>query len=290
MATTTNLLQLPCEIILNVFNYLPLHDLQTCRCTNKALHILIRDSVVLQYKMALETAQAEDNPCSLAPYSEKLEDLRASEEAWSMVKPKFAVQIPVQHHPSGIYDLTGGAYLLGNIDRKTLHYLKLPRTLRDDRSWRSVTVDRTIIDMGLCVFEHDLIVIITTHRREQTEPAMFDIELTLREFSSDQRHPQAKEERILVMTSPYEKPAVGIEIVGDHLVLILTFYHHPHQPNDRVFIYEWRTSVLKANTSSSSQTHMQTPSRSFASHPSQPSRALRPSSLSHYPVSSRAAR
>ncbi|CAA7261285.1 unnamed protein product [Cyclocybe aegerita] len=249
MATTSRLLQLPPEIIIDILSYLSPHDLRSCQLTNREPHMLIRCSVLLQYKTALETAQAEDNPCSLAPYSEKIEDLRSSEEAWSMVKPKFAVSIPVKHHPSGIYDLTGGTYLLGNVDRKTLHYLKLPRTPYDDTRWRSVRVDRTIIDMGLCVFEHDLIAIVTTHRKEQIEPALFDIELTLREFSSDRRHPQAKEERILVMTSPYEKPAIGIEIVGDNLVLILTFYNHRDKPDDRVFIYEWRTSVLKASFS-----------------------------------------
>ncbi|CAA7261077.1 unnamed protein product [Cyclocybe aegerita] len=217
-----NLLQLPPEILLCVLEYLSPHNLVLCQLTNRQLRTLIHNSVVLQYNMALAVARAEDNPYSSAPLSKKLEHLRVSEDAWSMLKPKFKVEIlvPVPHQTSGIYDLTGGAYLLGSIDQRAIHYIKLPRKLDDDTSWR--------------------------HQRELTEPASYGIELTLREFSSGQRHPQAKEERILVMTSLFKKPAISIEIVGDHIFLILTFHDYPEKPDDQVFIYEWWSSILKA--------------------------------------------
>lgn len=46
------------------------------------------------------------------------------------------------------------------------------------------------------------------------------------------------------MNSPWQKPAVGIEIVGDHLVLILSF-NNGQRPDDRVYIYDWINDVLK---------------------------------------------
>ncbi len=47
------------------------------------------------------------------------------------------------------------------------------------------------------------------------------------------------------MNTKWERPAVGIEIVGDNLVLILAYYDNPHKPDDQVFVYEWKTGRMK---------------------------------------------
>lgn len=73
----------------------------------------------------------------------------------------------------------------------------------------------------------------------------YDIEIQLHEFSTGRPHPDAKDHTIKVITSRWEKPALGIEIVGDNLVLILTFYNNPMRPDDQIFVYEWKTGVLK---------------------------------------------
>ena len=44
------------------------------------------------------------------------------------------------------------------------------------------------------------------------------------------------------MTAEWDDPTVGIEIIGDNLVLILSF---ERLPDDQIFIYEWKTGVLK---------------------------------------------
>lgn len=161
---TLGFLELPPELIQQILCLLNPHDLLSCQLTCKDLYILIRESVVLQYHIGLILAKAEDNPCSVAPLSEKLNDLRRSEDAWGTLEPRFSVSVPVLHNPSGIYDLTGGTYLLGNINKTKLHYLQLP-TVDDSSntlSWKAIKVDRSLIDLGLCVFEHDLIVIVTS--------------------------------------------------------------------------------------------------------------------------------
>ena len=74
----------------------------------------------------------------------------------------------------------------------------------------------------------------------------YDIELVLFEFSTCKPHPQAQKHVIHVMNTPWEKPAIGIEIVGDNLVLVLYHYRHNAKPEDRVFIFEWKTAVVKS--------------------------------------------
>jgi hypothetical protein len=158
----TMLLDLPTELVVQIFFHLSPIDLVSCQLTCKYLHSVVQDSVVLQYHMALIAAKASDNPCSPLPVSTKLAQLKNGERAWAILKPTFTTTIPVDHNPSGIYDLTGGVYLLGNHNRQDLHYLRLPSHPDEKTGWNTIKVGRTIIDMGLCVYEHDLIAVVTT--------------------------------------------------------------------------------------------------------------------------------
>ena len=72
----------------------------------------------------------------------------------------------------------------------------------------------------------------------------YDIEIQFIEFSTGNPHPHAREHRLLVMNTEWEKPSVGIEIVGENLVLILS-HTNEWRPDNRIFIYEWKTGVLK---------------------------------------------
>jgi hypothetical protein len=76
-------------------------------------------------------------------------------------------------------------------------------------------------------------------------PVTYDIELMLFEFSTGKPHPQAQKHTIHVMNTLWKKPAIGIEIVGDNLVLILFYHRNEAAPDDRVFIFEWKTAVTK---------------------------------------------
>jgi len=72
----------------------------------------------------------------------------------------------------------------------------------------------------------------------------YDVEIHFIEFSTGNPHPHAREHRIFVMSTEWKKPSVGIEIVGENLVLILS-HTNAWKPDNRIFIYEWKTGVLK---------------------------------------------
>jgi hypothetical protein len=65
--------------------------------------------------------------------------------------------------------LTGGVYLLGDATRRTLHYTYLPNkddVLKDGEiEWKGkeVRMEHMIIDMGLNVYENDLLAVITAY-------------------------------------------------------------------------------------------------------------------------------
>lgn len=156
-------LDLPFEIILKILSLLSPIELSTCQLVNKYLNVIISKSLTLQYRTALELAKADDNPCSVVSLPQKLEEIQSSEAAWATLQPNFIVSLPVKHRTSGIYDLSAGTYLLGNADRMALQYLRLPTQADDPLNWRKITLNKTIIDMGFCVFEHDLIAIFTRY-------------------------------------------------------------------------------------------------------------------------------
>ncbi|KAF8815658.1 hypothetical protein BYT27DRAFT_7238326 [Phlegmacium glaucopus] len=241
-------LDLPNELVIQILSDLTNRDLIACQLSNKLLHTAIKDSVLLQFKIALSTFKATDSPTCPLSLAERLQALKDSEAAWSYLRRDFERRIVVDFAVSGIYDLTGGVFLLGNADRSALHYIKLPSSIEDDAEWRMIQVDHgegRIIDMGFCVYEHDLLAVITTQPRHGIPHTTYDIKLVLFKLSTGEPHPAAKESTILVLNSQWESPRISVEIVGDHLVLILTHHHNHWIPHDRVYIYDWCNAELK---------------------------------------------
>ena len=117
----TMLLQLPPKILVQILHELDMDDFFCCQLTSKNLDYLIRESVVLQYNVALDAAQAQDNPCLSLTVAEKLRALKPSEDAWAFLCPDFTASIPETHSQLGMYDLTSGVYLLSNSTRTALH-------------------------------------------------------------------------------------------------------------------------------------------------------------------------
>jgi len=158
-------LDLPDEILIQTISCLSLRDIHSCQLTCFKLNAIIKGSPEIQYQQALEINGFEDNPDSshLSP-TEKLEKLKRSAKAWRKVKPMFSHTVPITNPTSGIYDLTGGAYLLGGLRRLDLHTLVLPEAEDEDAEpvWKTLTVEESIVDIGVCIDEHDLVVVVTS--------------------------------------------------------------------------------------------------------------------------------
>jgi hypothetical protein len=155
------LLNCPLEIIIQILLELNPQDRLACQLTNTCLHDIVRESVVLQYNAALTFAKAEDNPFSILKVADRLRALKSGVKAWSFLRPRFTKSLSVSHVQSGLYNLSAGVYLLGNSTRPGLHYIRLPSKEGEDVSWRNIESNNAVIGIGLCLYEHDLIVIIT---------------------------------------------------------------------------------------------------------------------------------
>ena len=164
--TSMALLNLPNELIIQILSHLTHQDLIACQLSNSALYTTIKASVLLQFQIALSTFKTTDNPSCPLSVSERLQALKSSENAWTFLRKDFNQRIAVDFNVSTIYDLSGGVFLLGNASRTALHYIKLPSSIEDDVQWKKIQLnfgeDGTIIDMGFCLYEHDLLTVVTT--------------------------------------------------------------------------------------------------------------------------------
>jgi hypothetical protein len=118
--------------------------------------------------MAVEVAQVTDNPTSPIPISERLARLRAREEAFGEVNATWKVSVSVPFPASGLYELSGGMFWLGEVNRKALRYIELPSQPAEEGAppmeWGRIALpskESVIIDFGLGIEEHDLVAMVT---------------------------------------------------------------------------------------------------------------------------------
>ncbi|KAG5640237.1 hypothetical protein DXG03_009732, partial [Asterophora parasitica] len=155
------LLQLPPEITVRILSYLDLTGLISASRTHPLLYKYVQTFQVLQYRFISQTARVEDNPHSTLVLGKRLQQLKSRENGWEQLNIDFSKSISVDYPISGIYDLMGGIYLLGDDNRRALHCCRLPSTPDDGISWSQIDLDCIYIDVGFNVYEHDLIAIVT---------------------------------------------------------------------------------------------------------------------------------
>ncbi|TFK53870.1 hypothetical protein OE88DRAFT_1654217 [Heliocybe sulcata] len=250
------LLGLPAELLHRCLYFLDGYSLLNCRRINRLFNTIIKQSTALQYAIELFAACAEDNPSCALSVSEKLQRLHRRQDAWHrFIRHKF-ISVDVQHIPSGIYDFTGGVYILGEapqgMSRFTsgLKYICLPSLdeLEDDKEvqipWHSMETKDAIVDLGMAIQEHDLIAVVT-QRTVSSDPSYTrDIFIEFIQFSTGKPHPLASKPMFTVYhnVEALGHASIGIEIVGDLLVLLLTFPFSP-TTDDRLFVYNWKTAT-----------------------------------------------
>lgn len=156
------LADLPLEIVTHILLFLPIPSVLRCKAVNHYLRDLISNSVEVQYYIHRSISAQLDNPRCELSIVERLHQLLLREGNWQDLSFNFDGTIDIPFPTSGIYDLTGGIYLLGDASRKVLHYTQLPSEPDQGAEWKEVRLEETIIDMGFCVYEHDLLAVITT--------------------------------------------------------------------------------------------------------------------------------
>ncbi|KAG6849240.1 hypothetical protein H0H93_010256 [Arthromyces matolae] len=154
------LLDIPDEILLHILSFLELSDVATLSAVHSGLHSIVKSSSSTQFRFAASRACVEPTACRAYGAGDRLSALLSLEDGWEKLQFNFRRSIPVLHKPSGLYDLTAGVWVLGDEDMQTLHVCNLPSSPNDKEiEWRKITTGCHVVDFGLAIHEHDLIVI-----------------------------------------------------------------------------------------------------------------------------------
>ncbi|KAL0948596.1 hypothetical protein HGRIS_011154 [Hohenbuehelia grisea] len=260
--TSFSFLELPIELIIRILVLCEFPAVLACQSTNRFLADVIKNSIELQYRRDAHIACADsDADGDGRAISERLIALRSRERAWRTFKYDFRERIQVPHVPSGIYDLTGGVLLFGDstIDPHTvttgLRYVLLPTAMFQPTEWAKISMPpgRLIIDVGVCVYEHDLLAIVTS--TPDLDGTTYSVDVTLVHVSSRAPHIEAQQPTFHVckLARRAGRLAIAIEIVGDHLALAISFPFTSAAVAlqldvfDRFYVFEWRTGAMKLN-------------------------------------------
>ncbi|KAM6497445.1 hypothetical protein JOM56_007918 [Amanita muscaria] len=163
---------------------------------------IIQSSTLVQYCLACKAAGVIDNPQSPLSYGERLEALKKREDAWRKLKPAFETTIKINDLPSTLYELSAGNYFLSDINRRDLYYCRLPSSPQDDPQWCRIpghgpgqSWSGSIIEMGMAVYEHDLVVNVICSQVQVGNHAGMrrnSLDLVLLKFSTGEYHPLAR--------------------------------------------------------------------------------------------------
>ncbi|KAG5638818.1 hypothetical protein H0H81_009791 [Sphagnurus paluster] len=239
------LLRLPPELIVRVLFHLDLIDLLRAKQVHPSLKTAIESFPVLQYRIETQLACVEDNKNSDLPISERLRLLRNRQEAWSKCSIDFRRTLTVPQEPSGIYDLVDGVYILGDANRHTLHYVRLPSSIHEELRWEKINISKPLVDMGVSIHENDLIAVVTksTH---PSDPSKYVLEIQLLQFSTGASHPRAHLPVLFVCELTEDHLAVYIEIVGPHLAVNTNRYlNEGATAQDYLYVFDWMTGEQK---------------------------------------------
>ncbi|KAH9038808.1 hypothetical protein EDB85DRAFT_392455 [Lactarius pseudohatsudake] len=245
------LLDIPPELIVSIILCLSPHDIMSCQGTCRTLCGVCKDTA-LRYLVELERHGVSDDLRPGISYPERLLLLQRREEAWANLDFRKSVQVTVPFESTGIYDFTGGAFLLGTrlhsaSRRPTIGYSYLtPPSLSstDDQKlkWQEISLGIQILDVGMAVHEHDLIAALTA-RPDKNGPIdrHHTLEIRLLSFSTGQPHPLAEQPIIFIASISLilGHCNVLIEVVGEYLALLITFPWRDTN-EDMFFLLRWK--------------------------------------------------
>ncbi|KAI5827985.1 hypothetical protein K523DRAFT_277763 [Schizophyllum commune Tattone D] len=239
------LLDLPVELLIRIMFYLDMKSLKAVARVNRQLAV-VASAPVLKKHYAMITTGMRDASDSTVPPDDVLDELNAYENAWRHYKPLCSVTCSVPRNTVGLYELSGGYMFLGAAGRRALHYMPLPMPSHPTPQWSLLTIGENIVDFALALYEHNLVVAVTSHPDGQEGRDVLEIRLI--DFPSGRPHPLAKQDRIFLCTSPADRhhPFLGIEVVGDTMVIATHYsrFDDDNMPSTLSF-WDWKQGVKK---------------------------------------------
>jgi F-box-like len=160
---TLALLDLPTELLIRILSYLPLIDLCAVQRTCRKIHIIVADSMYLQYILLAQISGVDDHLPSDFPLPERIKRLRCHEQSWNNLQLTAFHNFPSdKDHTYSLQD----DYLIYSLRKSagTLQYgyvdLRSAEPSEELR-WVNISVEHFYVPVGfVTAVDHNLVVVL----------------------------------------------------------------------------------------------------------------------------------
>jgi hypothetical protein len=109
------LIDLPQEILILIFNFLDLPNAYAAQSTCKHINELFKISPQLCYRLQSQFSVVLDNPSCSISLADRVLSLQRHEEAWRKL-PLSLANISIARPHAAYFDICGGVFMLGHAD------------------------------------------------------------------------------------------------------------------------------------------------------------------------------
>ncbi|KAG5652864.1 hypothetical protein H0H81_003363 [Sphagnurus paluster] len=249
-------LLLPNEILILSLCYLDLEDLLSVARVNLRLRDIV-SYPILRYRIATQFAGVENNPKCSMPLRERLALLEIWEHGWESGSFDLQVSVETPYLFSNIHALTDGVYIMGDAPWSALlHCLQLPKRSADPVEWKKIDLEKPVGNICIRVHLFDLIAIsmcvsynppFIRSTPSPTDTEVCTVEVTLKQFSTENPHPSAKKPLFFVSELPHNFKEIEIptmDIAGVNLAVLISVATETYEP-DFLYIFNWTTGEKK---------------------------------------------
>ncbi|KAG6819399.1 hypothetical protein H0H93_012186 [Arthromyces matolae] len=192
------LLNLPQEVLVNIFSQTDFSDYVTLCRVHFTFFQIFQANMSLKYQIACQIAGVVDNRSCNIPLHKRFEILKRVESGWHYLDFDFERALRVQR-PSNVSILVDGFFIAGDADSPTtIRYFKLP-SCGEESQLRCLGGFTLNGDDDQCIFHvdldisQDLIAIGTARSKaEENSPDISTVEIHLLQFSTGEPHPLAQ--------------------------------------------------------------------------------------------------
>ncbi|KAF9440472.1 hypothetical protein P691DRAFT_782270 [Macrolepiota fuliginosa MF-IS2] len=202
-------------------------------------------------------SSSPDNPHYGLPISERLNRLLVRERRWEELDFDFdkIIDIPVVATSRRV-NLSAGVFSM-LYESGVLHQVRIPSGADQEVEWKEIHVAPFFITSGKRLLEQDLQVFIaaqpqTVYTNAAKPHTIHEVQVHLNQLSTGEPHPDAQRTISFKTREEFGRPWVGVECVGDNLLLVLSDDIEEHKPDDQVYAYDWKTGERKLVRYSSS--------------------------------------
>ncbi|KAG8814309.1 hypothetical protein FRC17_001208 [Serendipita sp. 399] len=258
-------IELPDETLIHILSFLRLQDLLHCRALNRRIHNIIKNSIVLKFRIELAHAALEElwqpieYKVNLKTTIERLDSLRKLQFGWRNLAWRARHLVSLDHPKGSLYELSSGIFFTGKKRRlgvartQEIVLQELP-SLECPSPPSKAELNCHVAISQVCVsIPQDLLVLLEESRSNQggsIRDNKLIFKLHLHSLASNLPHPEATNPILEYdCMSTWMSYSFVMQIMGNSLGVLFTSGVLGDSDYERFVVWDWTTSEKRGMVS-----------------------------------------